>query len=167
MSTAEAESNILTLAALASSHVRHTWMQIRHDDPSRAFTVPIFTDSMAALAISSNDRDTRRTRHIDRRYMLHRSMRKNCLIAVYHLAGDEFQIADITSKQTQGPDSEYKLATIEAPLLSFAQPSFIRNRGGVMDSSDRSTESKIPMPMTNVIGHKTEQVKRTDLASHT
>jgi hypothetical protein len=37
-------------------------------DPDTPLTIPILTDSQSAMAMASSDRDTRRTRHIRRRY---------------------------------------------------------------------------------------------------
>ena len=147
-STAESESNGLAVASLAVSHVRMAWMEIAHDDSARPFTVPIFTDSSAALAMTRNDRDTRRTRHIDRRFMLHRSLERSGLIITLIVDGKRFQVADIITKNTSGPDVEYKLSCIEAPLSET--DAIIYNRRGVMDSraSESARESGADSPPT-------------------
>jgi len=72
-STAEAEAVWVSITGKATCFVRQGHNQVQHEDPDKPYTVPLLTDSMAAKAILSKDRDTNRSRHIDRRFMLTRN----------------------------------------------------------------------------------------------
>ena len=68
MSTAEAENNAMCVAAMAAAHVRMIVMELWCGNPDCPFTVPLLVDSLAADAMTANAKDTKRTRHIERRY---------------------------------------------------------------------------------------------------
>ena len=73
-------------------------MEILSGNPSTPLTIPFYTDSSAALAITTNEKQTKRTRHIDLRYFYSCQAQSSGLISTHHVKGDEFQLADIGTK---------------------------------------------------------------------
>ena len=69
-------------------------------------------DSTAAEAMNSNDKGTSRTKHIERRFLIHRSHRQAGLIMPYHVNGDMHNLADIGTKPS-AKGSAYKLSVME------------------------------------------------------
>jgi hypothetical protein len=81
-------------------------------------TIPILIDSSAAEAMTLNDKDTRRTKHIERRWLIHRKHRQAGLINVFHVNGNLHNIADIGTK-TNPSNTIYKFSIIEHPVTDF------------------------------------------------
>ena len=98
LSSAEAEVNILTIGTISSMHSRMIIMEILTGSPNTSLTIPVYTDSSAALAITANERTSQRTRHIDRRYLFSRDAYAKCYIDPFHVKGEDFQLADIGTK---------------------------------------------------------------------
>jgi hypothetical protein len=145
MSSAEAELNYASITCMAAAITRRAIMAILHNDESRPFTVPLFTDSQSMDAISINDRDTRRIRHVDRRYFFVRYCRQTSQIRVYHIKGDQYQLADIGTKSgINHTDFDFKLSHMEAPIPPA--PKVIANyaRRGVKKSSPMPYEPATP-----------------------
>jgi hypothetical protein len=111
-STAEAEGVWMSIASKSSAHIRQAHCQIFHDDPDRSYTVPMFTDSQAGLIIMSKNRDSTRTRHVDRRFMLTRSLVERGLIKLIHISGDLYMLADIGTKNLPSSTSDPKVLII-------------------------------------------------------
>jgi len=97
-SSAEAEVMSLCSGCIAIAHVRMAFMEITTADPDSPLTVPVLVDSQAAIAITKNDKDTSRTRHMERRFLYPRLARSRGLITTHHVPGLEFQIADVGTK---------------------------------------------------------------------
>jgi hypothetical protein len=68
LSSAEAEYQIAAFGVSGCEHTRQLFQELHGLDPDTPLTIPILTDSQSAMAMASSDRDTRRTRHIRRRY---------------------------------------------------------------------------------------------------
>lgn len=117
-SSAESESNTMCVGAMAAANARMIIMELRTGDSGASYTVPMLVDSTAAIAINCNDKDTRRTRHIERRWLYTRSERRCGHLAIYHVSGDDYQLADLGTKSIPAPKARAKLAIIEvdAPL---------------------------------------------------
>ena len=98
LSSAEAEVNILTIGTVSSLHSRMIIMEILTGNPDSLLTIPFYTDSSAALSITANERTTQRTRHIERRYLFCRDAHAKCYIDPFHVKGEDFQLADIGTK---------------------------------------------------------------------
>ena len=113
-SSAEAETNASCVATMAINHIRQIVMEIRTGNSSAQYTVPLLTDSTACQAITRNDKDTRRTRHIERRWLYTRMARQRGDIALHHVDGDKHQIADLGTKNVATSQSAYKLSVVEA-----------------------------------------------------
>jgi hypothetical protein len=81
-----------------SAYFRQAYCQLHFGDPERPLTVPILTDSTAALAILSNDQNSIRTRHMDRRHFYTQNMLHRALASLHHVDGDSFDLADVGTK---------------------------------------------------------------------
>ena len=116
MSSAEAEINAMTVGAMATNFLRQVICDVLYNDPSRPLTVPLLTDSSSGIFITQNDRDTRRTRHIERRWLYIRTSRMNGNIQVFHLPGDTYNLADPGTKNLSSKSASYKLSILEVPV---------------------------------------------------
>jgi hypothetical protein len=115
-SSAESESNALCVGVLAAAHACQAFCDVVFDNSLRPLTVPFLIDSSAALAMSQNEKSTSRTKHIDRRWLIHRYARMNSDISLHHISGDLYNVADLGTKGLAAND-EYKLSILEhAPL---------------------------------------------------
>jgi hypothetical protein len=119
MSSAELESNALCVASMAACYIRQAYCDLFLNDASLPYTVPIFIDSQAAEAINANDRTTKRTKHIERRALLHRHHRQSGLIFPYHINGDLYNLANIGTKSI-AKESAYKVSVMEVPITDEA-----------------------------------------------
>jgi hypothetical protein len=119
MSSAESESNALCVASMAASHIRQAYCDLFLNNVDLPYTVPVFLDSTAAEAINLNDRPTKRTKHIERRALLHRSHRQAGFIKPYHVNGDLYNLADIGTKAI-AQESSYKISVMEASISEEA-----------------------------------------------
>jgi hypothetical protein len=136
MSSTEAELNYASITCMAAAATRQALMEILHDDASRPFTVPLFTDSQSMDAIALNDRDTRNIRHVERRYFFVRFCRQTSQVRIYHIKGDKFQLADIGTKSGINQiDFDFKLSHMEAPMPMTPKVMANYARRGVMKSS--------------------------------
>ena len=66
MSSAEAEFNAACVTAMALAHLRQLVLEIRGEDPSSVWELPLLIDSRSAIAMGNSFRDTRHTQHIER-----------------------------------------------------------------------------------------------------
>jgi hypothetical protein len=113
MSSAEAESNTMCVAAMATASARMICMELRTGNPDTPYTVPMLVDSTAAECINKNDKDTNRTRHIERRMLYTRSERQRGHLSLHHVNGDEYQLGDLGTKNVPASEAAPKLAIIE------------------------------------------------------
>ena len=116
MPSAEAEINMMTVGAMATNYLRQVLCDVLHDNPEHLLTVPILTDSKSGIFITQNDRDTNRTRHIQRRWLYVRQCRQSGHISCHFLPGDQFNLADLGTKNCSSTSSAYKLSILEAPV---------------------------------------------------
>ena len=58
------------------------------DQSARPYTIPFLIDSQAAFDISKNDKGTKRTRHIEHRWLYCRNAFQYGQISLYHVNGD-------------------------------------------------------------------------------
>ena len=121
LSSAEAENNTLTVGTMSAVHIRQIIMDLRYDDPHQPFTVPVYIDSQAANAISNNDKDTKRTHHIECHWHYTHQAKATGTIITPHVPGDEFQLADIGSKNLPMSVAFPKLQVMEAPSFHDLQ----------------------------------------------
>jgi hypothetical protein len=110
LSSAEAETNILTVGVQAAAHSRMIIMEIEKSQPDFPLTIPVYTDSSAAVAITSNEKTTQRTRHIERRFLFCRQAQLSGMITVQHFNGDLYQLADVGTKNLPSTQLFHKIA---------------------------------------------------------
>lgn len=114
LSSAEAETNAMTVCNMSATRSRMIYMELLTGNPDATFTVPILTDSQAAIAITRNEKGTAKTRHILRRDLYCRQAAAAGYVIYHHVNGDEYQLADIGTKNLPASKSATKLSIIEA-----------------------------------------------------
>ena len=92
---------------------------ILFDDPSRPWTVPVMSDSSAAIAMNNNSRPTRRIHHIDRQWFCARSEVASGRITLNNVGAD-YSLADVGTKNLTAEASAYKLSIMELPVMDHA-----------------------------------------------
>jgi hypothetical protein len=118
-SSAESESNALCVGVLCAAHARQVYCDVVYNSVHRILTVPVFIDSTAAQAMNKNDKGTARTKHIEKRDLIHRYHRQCGYVEILHLNGDKYNLADIGTKSFAA-EASYKLSIMEHPLESTA-----------------------------------------------
>jgi hypothetical protein len=119
LSSAEAEIYAMTVAAMATNHIRQVFCEAIFGDPDRPYSVPLLTDSKSGIFITQNNRDTKRTRHIERRWLFIRQCRQQSYIIVFFLAGDAYNVADLGTKNCSTPANQFKLSIVEVPVTDY------------------------------------------------
>ncbi len=97
LSSAEAEYQIAAFGISGCEHTRQVFQEMHGLDADTALTIPILTDSQSAMAMASSDHDTRRTRHIRRRYHYVRIQISNSAHIILKIDGT-LNISDIGTK---------------------------------------------------------------------
>jgi hypothetical protein len=98
MSSAKSESNALCVVSMAASYMRQAYCDLMFKDATYTYTIPIFIDITATEAMTLNNHDTGRTKHIERRTLLHCSHRQAGLMMPYFVNGKTHNIANIGTK---------------------------------------------------------------------
>ena len=85
-------------------------------DADTPLTIPIGVDSKAAEDIAASEKDTKRTRHIQRRYHYWRECNSNGTSKTFRLPGD-FNWANSMTKSLNGPmlQKEADIFQVEVP----------------------------------------------------
>ena len=97
MSSAEAEYNIAAIGTMTTTPCCQMILEMRNQDPDIPYTTPIFCDSTSAMAMLDSFRDTKRTRHILRRYHYVRYQVDGGWCSL-HWVPTDLQLADALSK---------------------------------------------------------------------
>jgi hypothetical protein len=118
-STAESECIAIAVGAMSCAYIRMGINDILHNNPSRPWTVPFFSDSTSGIAMNTSEKPTSRSRHMDRRYFYGRSQAQQGNIKFYHIDG-EYSITDIGTKNLTNEEAEYKLSVIEHKVSDHA-----------------------------------------------
>ena len=87
LSSAEAEYNACAFALTAALHVKQVYNKMNKLHPDAPLTIPMFVDSSSAIAMMNNDKDTKRTRHIQRRIHFVRQARIQGILKPYKIDG--------------------------------------------------------------------------------
>ena len=98
----------MTIGTIASLHTKQIYTEVLYGDSSHNFTVPLITDSAAAERMSFNQKSTKRTRHIDRRWFFNRQARLDGHISVHHAIA-KYSLADLGTKNQSAFDADYQL----------------------------------------------------------
>jgi hypothetical protein len=137
MSTAEAECNALTIALMKLLHIKFIVTEIMKGDSHYPYSIPILSDSSSAIAIASNEKETKRTKHIERRWQY---IKYACLAAkavLYHVDKD-YNLADVGTKNLPHSSAKMKLSMMEVTspdvLHQQSKPSLSSlDAGGLLD----------------------------------
>jgi hypothetical protein len=81
-------TKLLLLVSPAAS-ARQVFQEMHGPDADAALNIPIFTDSQSGVAVASSDRDTRRTRHIQRRHHCMRIQTSNGTHIILKIEGPQ------------------------------------------------------------------------------
>ena len=117
LSSAEAEYNTAAVACMATSHVRmvtNEFMRIPVDTYGEPPT-KILLDSESAIAMSKNSRDSKRTRHIERRVHYVRQGQGTGMHSLEYVPAD-LQLADIGTKNLSAQDLDPRLNYIQVSV---------------------------------------------------
>ena len=107
MSSAKAEYNTAAIGTMATTPCRQMVLEMRNQDPDLPFTTPVFCDSTSAMAMGVSYRDTRRTRHILRRYHYVRYQIDGGWCELFWVPTD-LQLADALSKPLPPTSATYQ-----------------------------------------------------------
>lgn len=118
LSSAEAESNALCVAAANAARTRMIVMELMTGDPDRIYTIPFLVDNTTAEIMTRNDKDTKRTRHIARRMLFSRYERQRGHISVHYVDGREHQLADLGTKARRSQEIGSMLRAVQSPSVS-------------------------------------------------
>ena len=97
LSSAEAEYNACAFAITAALHTKQLFNSFSHRHPDSPVTIALFVDSKSAICMMNNDKDTKRTRHIERRINFVRQARATGVFIPYKIPGEE-NVADVGTK---------------------------------------------------------------------
>jgi hypothetical protein len=105
LSSAEEEYNEGCIAFMAGSHLRMLIAKLEGSDEHTMAPTFIYFDSKSAVAMGNSYKDTKHARHILRRYHYVREGVNSKRFIVYW-ADNEFQMADIGTKNNLGPKQQ-------------------------------------------------------------
>ena len=114
-SSAEAEYNAAALGLTAAIYAKQMYNSFMNRHPDAPLTIALFTDSQSAIAMMTSAKDTKRTRHIERRVHFVRQAYEQGLYIPYKIPG-EYNPADIGTKNLNGPSIEGHLPVIHVPV---------------------------------------------------
>ena len=100
------------MASIFSKQVFNSFMQRHPDTPT---TIAAFVDSSSAIAMINSERDTKRTRHIERRVHFVRQAREQGIFFVTKIPG-EINPSDVGTKNLSGAVMESHLPVIHVQV---------------------------------------------------
>ena len=143
-STAESETMALSVGAMSCAYVRMGIADVLFNDSSRPWTVPMCSDSAAAIAMSKSEKPSKRSRHIARRWFYARSEAQASHLAFFHTPAD-YSMADVGTKNLTAEESAYKLSIMETPVTDHTVGSSVHatqpKRGDEVTKDTRLDES--------------------------
>ena len=154
LSSAEAEINTLAVATAAAMHIQMIVMWLLRNDVECMYTIPIFCDSSAAIIITTNERPSRRTRHIKRRWLYPRHAYASGKAVYKHVNGDELMLADPLTKNKSIRDEDvafkYSMFLSDPPnAISSSSP----HRVTMTTSLKRGDGSRVTLPISKPTVH--------------
>jgi hypothetical protein len=114
-STAESETIAISVGAMACAYARMGIADILFDDADKPWTIPLISDSSAAIAMNSSNKPTKRNRHIDRRYFYGRQEYLASKLEFHHIDADH-SLADLATKNLTAEEAAYKLSIVECTV---------------------------------------------------
>ena len=115
MSSAEAETNANTVGIMNLSMIRQAYCDVVFGSAETKYTVPVLIDNTAALLMSQNEKDSKRTRHMERRWLFNRHETRVGNVKGFHCPA-QFQLADPATKNLDSAKSMLPLSVIETPV---------------------------------------------------
>jgi hypothetical protein len=115
-SSAEAECNAQTVTAMKIAYIKQMVMDIMFDNPERNLMIPLFTDNQASIAISKNAKDTKRSKHIERRGLYMQYCQQQGLIHLTYIP-TEYQLADLGMKNLRSYACDAILRVLETDTV--------------------------------------------------
>ena len=113
MSSCQSETNMCTCTVMGSRPITMTIQELEHGNATRPFTLPILTDSSSAKAVTDSDAPTKRTRHMERRFLYCRLARQLGICKYIHIS-NQFMVADIGTKVLNTEELNYPCSIVEA-----------------------------------------------------
>jgi hypothetical protein len=102
----------ILMGAMACSHARMGIAYILFDNPSRPWTIPMMSDSSAAIAMNTSNKPTKRNRHFDRRYFYGQEEFLGAKLSFHHIGAD-YSLGVLGTKNLQHEESKSKLSIVE------------------------------------------------------
>ena len=102
MSSAQAEYNACAFATIMGLHVTQVYNKFHNAHADSPITMAIFVDSSSAIAMMKNEKDSKQTRHIQRRVHFVRQARIDGTIQPWKIPGTE-NPSDVGTKNLTGP----------------------------------------------------------------
>ena len=115
MSSAEAEYNAAAFGLTAALHTKQVYNFFMQRHPDSPVTIALFTDSASAICMMNNNKDTKRTRHIERRIHFLRHARQQGLFVPFKIAG-ELNPADLGTKNLTDTVIQSHMPMIHIPV---------------------------------------------------
>ena len=115
MSTAESENNCYSAAVMRMRCTKKAMCKILFMSEDAPLTVPICVDSTAAIAMSTSDNVSRKTRHVESRFWYARSSVREGHAALVKVNGASQQPADMGTKPLNERQTQYYRYLFEAP----------------------------------------------------
>jgi len=72
--------------------------------------------------MTKNDKDTKRTRHIERRWQYARHCRKQGLVDLIKVDGDMYELADVGTKNLSMKEAQHKYDIMTVPNIDDKPP---------------------------------------------
>ena len=115
-STGEAEYCTAAMAMMACSFVRKIFNEMRGKPADAKLTIPFGIDSKAAIDIARSDKETKRTRHMERRFHYCRESEARGAHKMFHIEGTKNWTNGMT-KPLNGPEleRETKIYQVDVP----------------------------------------------------
>ena len=143
-SIGESESNSQTVSTVASLHTTQIFMELSYGDSERPYTVPHLTDSQTAERMTYNEKTSKRTRHIHRRWLLNRQARRDGRISIHFIRTD-LNLADLGTKNQSPHNAVYKRKVTAVTSQRSRSVAIQRSSDGAStppSSSDATVKSK-------------------------
>ena len=115
MSSAEAEYNAAAFGLTAALHTKQVYNCFMHRHPDSPVTIALCIDSASAICMMNNNKDTKRTHHIERRIHFLRHARENGIFIPYKIPG-ELNPADLGTKNLSESVIQNHLPMVHIPV---------------------------------------------------
>jgi hypothetical protein len=115
MSSSEGEFNVYAFAIAGASHTRQIFQELHGLHADTPLTIPLLSDSQSGIAMANSERDTHRTRHIQRRYKFTRQAVFSGLFIMFKILGTLLP-ADLGTKLVDSTTLDFLRALIQVDV---------------------------------------------------